>query len=133
MVNIFISYSRRDTDFVRMLEDALRNKQYKTWVDWKDILHEEEWWQTVKRAIEGADLFLLILSPDYVASKHCSEEIDYAYQLNKQIMPILRRPLDGIPLDPRIAKFQWLPFRESDKFELSLHQLIDRIEFNKCL
>lgn len=37
MADVFISYSRRDKEFVQVLYDALRASQYDTWVDWQDI------------------------------------------------------------------------------------------------
>ncbi|HIC02504.1 TPA: TIR domain-containing protein [Candidatus Poribacteria bacterium] len=38
MSDIFISYSRRDIDFVRHLFDQLQERDHESWVDWQDIL-----------------------------------------------------------------------------------------------
>jgi len=34
---VFISYSRKDTDFVRRLDEALKSRGREAWVDWEDI------------------------------------------------------------------------------------------------
>jgi TIR domain len=37
VAHIFISYSRKDKDFVRHLNDALIAQKREAWIDWKDI------------------------------------------------------------------------------------------------
>ena len=51
MADLFISYSRKDGDFVRSLNDALAAVQREVWVDWEDIPASAEW----LAEIEGAD------------------------------------------------------------------------------
>ena len=34
---VFISYSRKDKDFVRRLDEALKSQGLEAWVDWEDI------------------------------------------------------------------------------------------------
>ena len=42
MSDVFISYSRRDIDFVRHLFDQLKARD--VWVDWQDIQPTAYWW-----------------------------------------------------------------------------------------
>ena len=42
---VFISYSRKDTEFVRRLDEALKSRGREAWVDWEDIRPTEEWMQ----------------------------------------------------------------------------------------
>ena len=58
MADIFISYSRKDKDFVRRLDEALKSRGREAWVDWEDIRPTEEWMQAIYAAIEGADTFM---------------------------------------------------------------------------
>ncbi|WP_421657227.1 toll/interleukin-1 receptor domain-containing protein [Leptothermofonsia sp. ETS-13] len=37
MTDVFISYSRKDKDFVKTLHTALANHNREAWVDWQDI------------------------------------------------------------------------------------------------
>ena len=39
------------------------------WVDWEDIPPTAEWMREVEVAIEGADTFVFVLSPDSLKSR----------------------------------------------------------------
>jgi hypothetical protein len=56
---VFISYSRKDKEFVHRLEDELRRRGRDAWVDWEEIRALENWEETIYAAIEGADTFNL--------------------------------------------------------------------------
>jgi hypothetical protein len=72
---VFISYSRKDKDFVRRLDQALKSRGREAWVDWEDIRPTEEWMRAIYVAIEGADTFIFVLTPNSVASIVCGREI----------------------------------------------------------
>jgi hypothetical protein len=61
---VFISYSRKDKEFVRRLGEALESRGREVWVDWEDIRPTEEWMQAIYGAIEGANTFAFVLTPD---------------------------------------------------------------------
>jgi hypothetical protein len=44
---VFMSYSRKDKDFVRQLNDAFVGQKREAWVDWKDISLTVEWQQEI--------------------------------------------------------------------------------------
>lgn len=44
---IFISYSRKDKEFVQALDASLRQLGYDPWVDWEDIQPTEDWWTAI--------------------------------------------------------------------------------------
>ena len=60
MTDVFISYSRKDADFVRQLFDTLNTYQRESWVDWRDIDYSTKWWEEICAGIEGADNFVII-------------------------------------------------------------------------
>src|SRR5207253_10461542 len=75
---VFISYSRKDTDFVRRLDEALKSRGREAWVDWEDIRPTEEWMQAIYAAIEGADTFIFVLRrtpllPKCAVAKSCMQ------------------------------------------------------------
>jgi len=47
MADIFISYSRKDKDFVHRLDESLKSRGREAWVDWEDIRPTEEWMQAI--------------------------------------------------------------------------------------
>src|SRR2546423_8507158 len=86
MVSVFLSHSSHDKPFVRELADFLEaSGEIKVWLDEREIGYGEN---IVGRIGEGldADVVLLILSPDSVASKWVKEEWTDAYweQTDKQ-------------------------------------------------
>ncbi len=66
MTDVFISYSRKDKDFVRRLDEALVKHNRDSWVDWKDIPPAADWLKEIYGAIEEANTFVFIVSPDSI-------------------------------------------------------------------
>ena len=59
MAEVFISYARKDAEFVRQLYAALSKSEKQPWVDWMDIEPSINWWDEIREGIENADVFLL--------------------------------------------------------------------------
>jgi hypothetical protein len=113
MADVFISYSRRDSDFVRRLHTALVDSGRDVWVDWEDIPLTVDWWQAICSAIDAADAFAFVITPDSVASEVCHDEIDYAINNNKRFIPIYLRDIDEVDpgqVHPAIRSHNWIPF-----------------------
>src|SRR5215831_15317234 len=125
---IFISYSRKDKDFVRRLDESLKNRGREAWVDWEDIRPTEEWMQAIYAAIEGADTFVFVLTPDSVASDVCGREIAHAVAHNKRMVPIVARELNAGTAPEALAKLNYIFFRESDDFEKATDALISALD-----
>jgi tetratricopeptide (TPR) repeat protein len=125
---VFISYSRKDTDFVRRLDESLKSLGRDTWVDWEDIRPTEEWMQAIYRAIEGADTFVFVLSPDSIASEVCGREIALAAEHNKRMVPIVAREVNAQAVPESLAKLNWIFCRESDVFEKATDDLISALD-----
>src|SRR5690349_18207947 len=94
MPDVFISYSRKDTEFVRRVFDALEAQKRQSWVDWKGIDYSTKWWEEICVGIDHANNFVFIISPDALNSKYCHGEISYARKHNKRIIPFVYMDLD---------------------------------------
>src|SRR6266702_7624252 len=125
---VFISYSRKDKDFVRRLDEALKSRGREAWVDWEDIRPTEEWMQAIYAAIDGADTFIFVLTPDSVTSAVCGREIAHAAAHNKRMVPIVARDVDAAAVPEPLAKLNWIFCRESDDFEKATDTLISAID-----
>jgi TIR domain len=128
MADVFISYSRKDKDFVRRLDESLKSRGREAWVDWEDIRPTEEWMQAVYAAIEGADAFVFVLTPDSVASVVCGREIAHAAAHNKRMVPIAARDVNAETVPEALAKLQWILFRQGDDFEKATDMLISALD-----
>jgi WD40 repeat protein len=113
-LDVFISYSRVDSDFARRLNDALQTQGKRTWFDQESIATGSDFQQEIYRGIESSDVFVFVLSPESVTSPFCADEVEYAQGLNKRMVTVLHRPIDTADLHPVLAKLHWLDFREHD-------------------
>jgi type III secretion system FlhB-like substrate exporter len=86
---IFISYSRKDTVFARGLYDELKDHGYNVWRDRDDMKGGQAWWNQIEDQIEQADILVLILSPDALASYYVKKEWQYARQVGTYVLPII--------------------------------------------
>ena len=121
MSDIFISYSRKDIAFARLLQEALRNSQFDAWIDWERIPVGEKWWQEITEAIQNANVFVFIVSQHSIGSKVCKDEIELALKNNKRIIPILvdnLKPEDLREFVPELPQFNWIVFEREHIFYL---------------
>ena len=114
MADVFISYSRRDKAFIEDLRAALDASKRSVWVDLRDIPPSADWRDEIHQAITSSDAFVCVVSPDYVASPICQEELEFARANNKRLIPIIRRDIPTNQAPPALAALNWIFFRESD-------------------
>jgi hypothetical protein len=127
--DIFISYSRKDKDFVQQLDTNLRRTGRDPWVDWEDIRQGEDWWQSIQRGIEGADSVVFVISPDSVMSAVCRDEIDYATKLNKRFLPLLwREGFDMAHVHRSISQHNWIFARATDDGHAAFQELLAALD-----
>ena len=55
MADVFVSYSRKDEEFVRTYHNSLAGAKRDVLVDWEDIPPSAEWLRETEQAIEAAD------------------------------------------------------------------------------
>lgn len=75
MAEVFISYARVNQGFVRDLNNALQKLKRDTWIDWRSIPDSAEWRGEIFAAIDAADNFLFIISPDSLRSEMWANRI----------------------------------------------------------
>ena len=127
--SVFISYSRRNKEFAVKLNDSLDNSGVDAWVDWEGIPLSSDWMDEITRAIEGADAFLFIITPDSLASEVCMQELELGLQYNKKLIPILYlEPEKGQEMHEQLAATNWVYMREQDDYDATLPALIDTIQ-----
>ncbi len=94
MSDVFLSYSRKDTEFVREIFDVLNARQREAWIDLHAIDYSAKWWDEICSGIDGADNFVLFVSQNSLESWFCHREIHYALEHKKRIIPFLIAPVD---------------------------------------
>jgi len=126
MSDVFISYSRRDIDFVRPLFDQLTARDREPWADWQDIPPTADWLAEICRGIESANTFLFVISPDSVASEICILEIEHAVKHNKRLVPVVWKDADDVHQSTSAHNGVFL--RPEDNFEANFELLIDALD-----
>ena len=119
----FLSYSRRDTDFVDLLYRLLMSKGYTVWLDRYSIEAGKRWDNSIQQAIDQSKYLVVILSPEAAGSENVADEWNYAIEQKKTIVPLLYRKCD-IPL--RLRRFQWINFTERS-FDVAFSKLIETL------
>ncbi len=110
---IFISYSRRDQEFVLKLASDLELRGATVWIDRGDIQAGERWRESIERGIADCRAFLLVISDDSLRSEYVNEELSTALRLRKPIFPLIYRKTRIPPeLAPTLNAFQRLDFRK---------------------
>src|SRR5205814_10676499 len=92
---VFISYSRKDKEFVRRLDEELKRRGREAWVDWEGIPPGDTWEKTIYGAIEATHTFIFVLTLDSIGSEVCGKEIAHAAANNKRLVPIGHRDVAG--------------------------------------
>ena len=73
------------------------------WLDTEGIADGEVFPEAIKRAIEQSDAFLFVITPASAASSYCENEVEYAREMQKRIVPVLRDPVEDGGLPARSA------------------------------
>ena len=123
--DIFISYSRRDQEFVTRLASDLDAQVAGVWFDQSTIQIGENWHEEIMEGIRDCKAFLLVLSPDAAESRYVNEELNKALELGKPVFPILYRPGQwNDEISALIKQVQTLDLR-SGSYTDNFYRLVD--------
>lgn len=84
---IFISYSHKDRERADFLCDGLRDRGHPVFIDREGIFEAEHITTRIRDMIQGSDVVLLVLGPNWITSPACQMEMHLALELNKRILP----------------------------------------------
>jgi CheY-like chemotaxis protein len=115
-VDLFYSYSHKDEELREQLDGHLallkRRGVVRVWHDRK-ISAGDEWRNEINSELEGADVVLLLISADFLASDYCYDvELKRALARDAaqetRVIPVIVRACDGLD-DAPFAHLQALP------------------------
>lgn len=104
---VVFSYSRIDSDFVLKTASALRRDGVNLWVDQLDIPKGARWDEAVEGAVKNCSCLVVVLSPDSVDSSNVLDEVYYALEAKKKVVPVVIRACE-IPF--RLKRIQHIDF-----------------------
>lgn len=111
MNKIFVSYSRKDSPWVKRLYEHLRplaaTGDFEIWSD-ADITPGENWSAAIQRSIESVSAVILMVSfhylaSDFIANVELPQLVDVARARSLPIIPIIVSP---VALSPQLEELQ---------------------------
>jgi hypothetical protein len=100
MYDVFISYSSRDVNFAKEIQRELESQNFKCCIHIRDFMPGDTIVDNISNAIYGSRVTLAILSPDFIASEWCKDELQRALtrsMRHHRVIPILYKDCE-IPL-----------------------------------
>jgi len=123
-VKVFVCYSHHDKTFTKKLADELESHGMQVWWDYDSLKGGQDWQREIEIGIKQCDFFLVALTPDAVASEWVGNEITYANQAQKTIIPLHLKKCE-IPIG--LIKKQYIDFEKQTQ-KSALKELMDLLQ-----
>ncbi|OGN91847.1 MAG: hypothetical protein A2Z70_01175 [Chloroflexi bacterium RBG_13_48_17] len=125
---VFICYANQDRKIADEVYAALRSNGITCWMAPQDIMAGEDWDKAIMDAIPVCRIVVMIFSASSNDSPYCISEIRTAFELKKEILPIL---IDSTLPHGRIALYlgskQWL-YANTPPLQQHLKKLVDEVK-----
>lgn len=89
--SVFLSYARENGEFALRLGRDLQAAGIDLWIDQLAITGGELWDHAVQEALEGCATLVVILSPEAIASRSVMDEVAFALDEGKRVVPVVYR------------------------------------------
>lgn len=99
----FLSYSRSDQGFALRLAADIRARGISLWIDQLDIRPSEHWDRAIEQAVRDSRGIVVVLSPRSVASDNVADEVSFAIDSGKSVLPVM---IERCKLPLRITRMQ---------------------------
>jgi hypothetical protein len=103
VAHVFISYSRADSHFARLLKFELEKADFVLWIDTERLLVGEDWRQGIDEAVQDSYALIVLKSPEAAGSQYVTYEWAYALGIRVKVTPILLKPTK---FHPRLETIQ---------------------------
>ena len=123
---VFLSYAHTDKMFAKKVASELEINGMKVWWDFDGLKGGQDWQKEIERGIKQCDFFLVALSPDAVNSEWVGNEILYASNAQKTIIPLHLKKCD-IPIG--LIKKQYIDF-ENQTQKSAIKELLEILKLN---
>lgn len=107
---IFFSYGRENSAFVLDLAKELRKAGANIWLDQLDIEPGARWDRSIEKALKASDTLMVILSKDSVESHNVMDEVSYALEEHKKVVPVL---MEACEIPFRLRRLQYADFTKN--------------------
>ena len=124
MTDIFISYSRKDSEQATTLAEMLTSAGLSCWIDREGIDVATTWSREIVQAIDQCKAFIVLLSPSSNESHNVAKEVSFAAEQKKKILPLDLEPVTlSEELRYHLAGIQRAPMTNIDSIIRALGKL----------
>jgi hypothetical protein len=98
--SVFLSYASSDRDVVQKIGQELSEAGLEVWDPDQNILPGANWTAELQAALDSAGALVVFISPEAMASRSVSREIEYALgakHLRGRLIPVTIRPTKDAP------------------------------------
>jgi hypothetical protein len=124
---VFISYSRNDIEFVKMLALNLETQGFSVWWDVSKLQGGDRWMRAIQSAIDASQSCIVVLTPDSVTSEWVENEYTYALANKVKVIPLYLRRCK-VPI--ALATIQYIDFLKNEH-DFALRHLIAAVKRHK--
>lgn len=118
----FFSYSRSDSETALKIAKDLRDGGANIWLDQLDIPAGTHWDSSIEKALNASSSTIVLLSPESVTSNNVMDEVSYALENGKQIIPVMIKECN-IPF--RLRRLQRIDITQN--YEAAIRQLLQAL------
>jgi hypothetical protein len=104
---IFFSYSRNDSETILNIAKELRQAGATIWLDQLDIKPGSRWDDEIEGALQSSGTLIVAMTKSSVASQNVMDEVSYALEEGKKVVPIL---LEECEIPFRLRRLQYSDF-----------------------
>jgi hypothetical protein len=123
----FFSYARQDSEFALNLAKELRKAGANVWLDQLDLRAGRRWDREVQTALDKCDEIIVVLSPAACDSENVMDEVGFALEQGKSVIPIIKSSCD-IPY--RLRRRHYVDF--TSDHEQALKALLAALEIKQA-
>ena len=125
--HVMISYQWDNQEVLIEVKNRLQASGYRVWMDLEQMGGSTL--EAMAKAVENSAVVLVCVSQKYKESPNCRSEAEYAYQLRKDVIPLMMQPkykADGW-LGMLLGTKLWFDFRSKPAIEDGMTKLVKEL------
>lgn len=124
---IFLSYSRSDSEIALKITRNIQDFGGNIWLDQLHISGGDRWDKAIEDALEKSTHLIVLLSPASIDSYNVMDEVSYAIEEKKTLIPLL---IENCKIPFRLRRLQYIDCVKD--FELGIKKLVKLIGLSEA-
>jgi WD40 repeat protein len=113
MTQVFLAYADEQRATAQMIRQSLMREGFTVWLSSNDIRTGVDFQTAINRGIEEADNLVYLMSPAFVQSEYCQQEIAHALSLHKRLVPILAEPVSPEQMPVALRQLHYIDLTDN--------------------